>query len=239
MNERQSGGEPGTLPNLAYQYRMRFEASARYRERIWEELAHRFFQRYVKNDAVILELGVGWGEFIRNIRAATRFAMDLNPDAAARIGHGVTFLHQDCSEHWGMPDSCLDVVFTSNFFEHLRTKEALQRVLAEARRCLKPGGRLVCLGPNIRFIPGAYWDFWDHYLPLTERSLSEGLALTGFEVERCVSRFLPYSMSQGFQPPAFLVAIYLRMPLLWRLFGKQFLVIGRKPMGDVTRPRLS
>ena len=43
-------------------------------------------------------------------------------------------------------------------------------------------GRLICLGPNIRFLPDVYWDFWDHYLALSDRTLTEGLSLTGYEV---------------------------------------------------------
>ena len=127
-----------------------------------------------------------------------------------------------------MPDETLDVVFTSNFFEHLLSKESLRRTLDQAHRCLKANGRLICLGPNIKDLPGRYWDFWDHYLPLTEASLSEGMRLAGFDVERELARFLPYSMSQGFTPPLLFLQAYLRCPLLWRFFGRQFLVIGRK-----------
>jgi hypothetical protein len=75
---------------------------------------------------------------------------------------------------------------------------------------------------------GAYWDFWDHFLPLTDRSMVEILTLTGFAMERVEPRFLSYSMSQGFTPPLGLIPLYLRVPLLWRIFGKQFLLVGRK-----------
>jgi SAM-dependent methyltransferase len=218
-----------TLHDLGREYRRRFEALAPYRDRVWRVLVGRFFQRYAAPDAAVLDLGSGWGEFVRNVAAGTKYAMDLNPDAAGRAGPGVRFLRQDCSEPWPLPDDSLDLVFTSNFFEHLPTKDALRRTLHQALRCLRPGGRIVCLGPNIRFLPGAYWDFWDHYLPLTDRSLVEGLSLAGFAVERCVPRFLPYSMSQGFTPPVWAVALYLRLPVVWPLFGRQFLVVGRKP----------
>src|SRR4030095_11669963 len=95
---------------------------------------------------------------------------------------------------------------TSNFLEHLPDKDALRRTLQEALRCLKDRGRIICLGPNIRFLHGAYWDFWDHFLPLTDRSMIEILTLTGFTVERVEPRFLPYSLSQGLTPtPCFLM----------------------------------
>ena len=51
----------------------------------------------------------------------------------------------------------------------------------------------------------------------------------GLGVATEMARFLPYSMSQGFAPPLFFLQVYLRIPMLWRFFGRQFLVIGRKP----------
>jgi SAM-dependent methyltransferase len=122
----------------------------------------------------------------------------------------------------------LDCVFTSNFFEHLRTKDDLRRTVEQIHRCLRPGGQLICIGPNIRCVPGSYWDFWDHYLPLTERSLGGMLELLGFQIERRVARFLPYQMSGRRPAPLPLVRLYLRLPFVWPIVGRQFLVIARK-----------
>jgi SAM-dependent methyltransferase len=195
-------------------------------------LTRHFFQRYVPEDATVLDLGCGWGEFINHVRARKRLGMDLNPDSARHLDSTVTFLHQDCSIRWPLPDDSLDVVFTSNFLEHLPEKRLLRDTIAEVYRCTRPGGRLVCVGPNVKRIPGAYWDFWDHYLPLTELSLTEALELEGFAVEECRGRFLPYTMSAGWKPPLWSVAIYLKLPVLWPLLGKQFLVVGRKAAGE-------
>jgi len=154
--------------------------------------------------------------------------MDLNPDAPRSLDAHVEFLHQDCSQEWKLEDNSLDTVFTSNFFEHLPDKAALARTLDQIRRCLKPGGRLIAMGPNIKCVPGAYWDFWDHYLPLTELSLKEALQNRAFVVEKCIGRFLPYTMAGKKPAPLPLVQAYLKLPLAWRLFGKQFLVVGKK-----------
>jgi len=210
------------------EYRQRFAAQAAYRDSVWKILVAEFFQSYIAPEAAVLDLGCGWGEFIRHIQAKRKIAMDLNPDMPARVGPGVETSLQDCAETWQIPDSSLDVVFTSNFFEHLPDKNALRRTLLQARRCLKPGGMIICLGPNIRFLPGTYWDFWDHFVPLTDRSMAEILTLTGFTVERVEPRFLPYSMSQGFKPPVALISLYIRLPIFWRVFGKQFLLVARK-----------
>ena len=213
---------------LAREYERRFASKAVYRQQVWATLTRDVFQRYVPESGAVLELGCGWGEFINQIRAREKHGMDLNPEAAGRLAPGVRFLQQDCSTRWPMADNTLDAVFTSNFFEHLPDKASLAATLREAWRSLRPGGRLVCLGPNIRYLPGAYWDFWDHYLPLTDRSLVEGLELSGFSIERVVPRFLPYTMSQERTPPLWMLSLYLRLPIVWPLFGRQFLVVAVK-----------
>ena len=217
-----------TNADLAEEYRIRFSDRSAYRDAVWSVLVRRFFQRFIPPRAVVLDLGAGWGEFIRHVQADRKLAMDLNPELPTRVGSGVEAIMQDCSAPWAVAPDSLDIVFTSNFFEHLPNKDALRRTVLEARRCLKPGGKIICLGPNIRFVPGTYWDFWDHHVALTDRSLRELLELLGLQVIVCESRFLPYSMSQGFTPPLWMLEAYLRLPWAWRLFGKQFLMVARK-----------
>jgi len=58
--------------------------------------------------------------------------MDLNPDSRLLVDAGVMFIEQDCSEPWKVAAESLDVVFTSNFFEHLPDKQALRRTFEQA-----------------------------------------------------------------------------------------------------------
>jgi len=214
---------------LATIYGQRFKGQRDYRDRVWRVLIDGFMQTYVPLDAAVLDIGCGYGEFINNVRCRTKFGMDMNPDTAKFLSSGVQFLQQDCTTTWNLPAASLDVVFTSNFFEHLPDKQALGSTLEQAHRSLRPGGNLIALGPNIKYLPGAYWDFWDHYLPLTEMSLKEGLKIRGFEVTRCIDRFLPYTMARGIQYPILFVKLYLKIPLAWRFWGKQFFLVAQKP----------
>ena len=219
---------------LARVYGNRFDPVREYRRRVWGVLVPQFFQKFVSHSASVLDLGCGYGEFINTVTAAKKWGMDLNPRTSENLAPDVRFLEQDCSRTWPLEEGQLDLVFTSNFFEHLPNKTALGRTLDQAFRCLKPGGRLIAMGPNIKCTEGRYWDFWDHYLPLTELSLSEGLTVRGYEIEQCLDRFLPYTMVGARQYPLWCVTLYLRLPLLWRWKGEQFLVIARKPANSAT-----
>jgi hypothetical protein len=73
-----------------------------------------------------------------------------------------------------------------------------------------------------------YWDFWDHHIPISDSSLAELLSLSGFTIYEQIPRFLPFSMSTGFQPPPRFIALYLRFPVIWRIFGKQFLLVASR-----------
>ena len=217
--------DPSDLQRI---YDARFSSSVEYRKRVWEVLCGDWFQRFVGEKETILDLGSGYGEFSNAIRAGKKYAMDLNPDAPRYLGAEVEFLLQDCSTRWPLADGSLDVVFTSNFFEHLPDKATLGRTLDEIRRCLKPGGRLVAMGPNIKYLPGAYWDFWDHYVILTELSLREALETRGFKMDVCLGRFLPYTMASGPKWPLIFLRAYLKLSWAWKFFGKQFLVVARR-----------
>ena len=209
-------------------YARRFQANLDYRRRVWRVLVEHVFQPHIPPGGAVLDLGCGYGEFINAVRAGVKYGMDLNPASAEHLAPEVRLLRQDCSAPWDLPENSLDVVFTSNFFEHLPDKATLGRTLEQARRCLKAGGKLIAMGPNIRYVPGAYWDFWDHYLPLTEASLSEGLETNGFAVEVCHPRFLPYTMVNSREYPDFVLAAYLKLRWAWRFFGKQFLIVAQK-----------
>ena len=223
--------EPRELQSI---YERRFTSDqARYREKLWQTLCASYFQALVPRDGTVLDLGCGYGEFINSITCGKKLAMDLNPKAAEFLDPSVAFFQNDCTEAWPLPEASLDVVFTSNFFEHLPDKLALKLTILEAHKRLKPGGKIIALGPNIRLVGGAYWDFWDHFLCLTDRSLSEALETNGFRIIRCRPRFLPYTTVNQPRYPMLFVKAYLAFPLASWFFGKQFLVVAEKEAQSV------
>ena len=69
--------------------------------------------------------------------------------------------------------------------------------------------------------------FFDHISPLDERALSEALAMTDFDTEKTIVRFLPYTTKSYLPTSAALVRAYLKCPPLWRLLGKQTFMTAR------------
>lgn len=211
-------------------YRHRHEGvDAEYRQRIWQILAERIFQPYVRDTDTVLDLGTGRGEFINAIRAGVKIAVDLNPESKAHVGDAA-FEIASATDLSAIDDGTVDVVFSSNLLEHLPDKGAVLTALRECRRVLRPGGTIIIVMPNVRYLPGRYWDYFDHLTPLTHLSLAEGLGLAGFRINRIVPRFVPYAVNSKRLPRSTLaLRLYLRMPFVWPLFGKQMLVVGRTP----------
>lgn len=211
-------------------YRSRFsEQEKKAKDAVWKVVVETFFQKWIAPDDTVLDLGAGYGEFLNHVRCARRIAVDLNDDTPDHLEAGIEFHQHDVTDLPFVPDDTVDAVFTSNLMEHLPSKRDVEHMLQESWRVLKPGGCFIALGPNLRFLPGTYWDFWDHLVPITDRSLVEVLEVQGFQIADCFPRFLPYTTRSRLPKAPFLVRLYLAFPPAWRILGGQFLVRARKP----------
>lgn len=214
---------------LSHLYRERFTDDDRaFKEKAWRVLCERFFQRYVGSDDTVLDVGAGHCEFINAIRCGEKIAIDLNPDIVA-FAREAEALIGSSTDMAAIRDGSVDVAFSSNFLEHLPSKEDVLKTLSECYRVLRPQGTLIVLMPNIRYLNGRYWDYFDHHIPLTHHSLVEALTLSGFSPMSVVPRFLPYTVKQRALPKSLLLLrIYLRARFLWPLFGRQMLVVAKR-----------
>jgi SAM-dependent methyltransferase len=211
-------------------YRIRFaEDQLPRKNAIWQVICRNYLQQFVRKTDTVVDVACGYGEFLNNIEAAKKIAVDLNLDALRHLDNSIEFHQTRATELGTVVNGTADVLFTSNFLEHLPDKKTLDEFLDQVLIALKPGGRYMILGPNLRYLPGQYWDFYDHHLGLTHLSLTEALQMKGFEVELCIDRFLPFTTQGALPTHPFLVRIYLAMPFVWRLLGKQFFIVARKP----------
>ena len=212
-------------------YASRFsEEERRARAKLWQALWDGFFSRYVGANATVLDLGAGSCELINCVAAARRVAVDLNPEMPRFAAPGVETHVASLSELTALlaPES-LDVAFASNVFEHLRSPDALLDLLFALRVLLRPGGRLVVLQPNVRVVGGAFWDFVDHTLPLTDKGMVEALTVAGLRIVERRARFLPYTTKSRLPRGTWLVRSYLAFPPAQWLLGKQMLIVAERP----------
>lgn len=218
--------EGGILTDL---YRIRFPKEILNRKnQIWQVLCKDFFQNYISLDDTVIDVACGYGEFINNIVAKRKIAVDLNNDTRSHLENDIEFYQVPATELSTYFNEEADVIFTSNFLEHLPDKETLNKFLSEVQQSLRVGGKYIILGPNLRYLPGEYWDFYDHSLGLTHLSLIEALRLKEFKIKVVYDRFLPYTTQGSLPTHPILVKIYIKIPFIWRFFGKQFFIVAEK-----------
>jgi SAM-dependent methyltransferase len=211
------------LPEL---YEARFdEREVSAKDAVWQEIV-RYLHRYIDRNAPVLDLACDRGHFIRWVEAPERWATDIR-DMVHVLPSDVRFVQAsglDLSTE--LPRDDFGTIFMSNYLEHLDSSDAVIDQLRVVAGLLRPGGRVIVLQPNIRLVGARYWDFIDHKVALTERSLLEAAELAGLQTVDLVTRFIPYSTKGRLPTAPALVRAYLAFRPAWWLMGKQTLYVG-------------
>ncbi len=214
--------------NIKNLYKERFKETLSQKIEIWKVLCRSFFQKHIREEWDIVDIGAGYCEFINNIKANKKYAFDINEDTVKFANSDVKVFDLSHNNLSPLTDSSVDIVFISNFLEHLKTKDEIINILYEAFRVLKANGKIMVLQPNIKYACKEYWDFFDHYIPLSDNSIAEALQLTGFNIELLLPKFLPYTSKNKLPRSGFLIMLYLKVPLAWKILGKQVFIIASK-----------
>ncbi len=209
-----------------YAYRFR-DIDQADREIVWRELST-FLHPLMGSPEVVLDPAAGLGEFIRSSPAREKWAVDA-VDYGLGAGEGTNMVVGNALTA-ELPAEHFDAVWVSNFLEHLLSQEQVAEFLERMHGLLKPGGRIAIMGPNFKYCYREYFDCADHTVVLSHIGVEEHLAGAGFGIERVVPRFLPYSFRGRLPAGQALIRRYLQTPLAWRVLGKQFLLVGRKPL---------
>ena len=213
------------LPEL---YEARFdEREVSAKDAVWREIV-RYLTRYIDPAAPVLDLACDRGHFIRWVEATERWATDIR-DMAGALPADVRFVQASGLDlAAALPEAHFGTIFMSNYLEHLESSDAVVDQLRIASGLLRPGGRVIVLQPNIRLVGSRYWDFIDHRVALTERSLLEAAELAGLGTVDLVTRFIPYSTKGRLPTSSALVRAYLAFRPAWWFMGKQTLFVGER-----------
>lgn len=213
------------LPAI-YARRFSDEDAAR-RGGVWAELA-RFLQRYVPAEGRVLDIACDRGAFISNISAGEKWAVDVR-DVSAHLPSDVRFVQADgLSLRAVLPPGSFDLVFMSNYLEHLPSADVVIQQLRIVRDLLSTDGQVLILQPNIRLVGGSYWDFLDHRTALTEKSLAEAAETAGLVTVDMITRFMPYTTKSRWPQHRAFVRAYLAFRPAWYVLGRQTLYLGRR-----------
>lgn len=210
-------------------FNTRFQYDPR-RAQVWKPVTDYIQQKYVAQDARVLDLGAGYCDFINNVKASEKYALDVFEHLDEYAADDVTTFKRSCTDLSPLGDNSLDVVFASNLFEHL-THDELLATIAEVRRVLRPDGRLILLQPNFKYCYKTYFDDYTHLQIFTAEGMYDLLEMAGLRVVDSHPRFLPVNMKSTLKLklPMLWLLVRAYLPLPYKPLAAQMLVVAEKP----------
>jgi trans-aconitate methyltransferase len=181
------------------------------RRRVWREIV-RFVQKDAPFAQTVVELGAGYCDFINQFPAPRKIAFDLNPEMVPFAAPEVELRTSEATTLPGLQPQSTDLVFASNFLEHLRQEE-LDILLPRIRCVLAPRGRLILIQPNYRLCADRYFEDPTHRTIFDDASIAKLLVTEGFRVIRLEPGLLPFSMRSRLPHWGCLTRLYLRSPI--------------------------
>jgi ubiquinone/menaquinone biosynthesis C-methylase UbiE len=204
-------------------YKTRYSYDAG-RTKVWIAITE-YLQRYVKKTDTVVDLGAGYCDFINNIKAAKKYAVDINPDGYQFCEANVEFLNSKISHIAKIKHNSVDVLFASNLLEHLDDKE-LDQALIEFNRILRSGARVILMQPNFRYAYKEYFDDYTHKKIFTHVSLRDYFEARSYKPLKVLPKFLPFSLKSKLPKSYFLTKLYLAS--FYKPMAKQMLLVLEK-----------
>jgi hypothetical protein len=194
------------------------------RNRVWKAICE-YLQPFIPPYSIVLEVGPGYCDFINQIQAGGKYAVDVNPDVAHLCGPDVQFIHATPIESIDLPPKSVDVVMASNLLEHLSPQQC-SNLFDRLDEVLKATGRVIVIQPNYFYSYRRYWDDFTHVRAFTHVSLSDFLVSRGYRLLRVEKKFLPFSFKSLLPKSYWITRLYLAS--FWRPLAGQMLVVAQR-----------
>lgn len=193
------------------------------RTKTWQALVELYFQGLIKESDTVLEIGAGWCDFINEIKCQQKIAVDIWPGVKENANIKVETYISDAKNLDFIGDRSVDVIFASNFLEHI-SREDTEQFVKHVKRILKNQGQLILMQPNYRLNPARYFDDFTHISIWSDISLATYLVSEDFTITTLKPKFLPLSMKSRLPVFKFLIRLYLHSPI--KIFAGQMLIVS-------------
>ncbi len=194
------------------------------RVKVWKAICE-YLQKYIKISDTVVDLGSGYCDFINNINAFKKYAVDINPDGYKFCNKNVRFINSSIKKIKHLKSNSINVIFASNLLEHFDDNE-LNDALSEFNRILRVGGTIILMQPNFKYAYKEYFDDYTHKKIFTHISLRDYFEANGYKAIDVLPKFLPFSLKSRLPKSYFLTKIYLAS--FYKPMAKQMLLVIEK-----------
>lgn len=189
----------------------------------------------LKENQKLLELGCGRGDFLNEFKKKNlvTYGVDIS-SYSKKYFADLNFEKVDIDKQ-KLPykDNYFDIVYSKSFIEHFYYPE---KIFEEAYRVLKPGGIIITLTPEWKYIYKSFYEDFTHRVPFTDISLKDIHLMNNFK-EITVESFiqLPVLFENTITSKLFYIASVLtrkfvpdsfRLKSKWVRFSKEIMLLS-------------